>query len=412
MVKEQMLAKFSAQVLANSIKPEVELLLCCARTRPDTQRADKIKALLSNDIDWTYLVELARKHGVMPLLYWNLHTVCPQAVPGATLELLKSFFQDNVRRNLFLSGELIKLLKLLEMEGIPAIPFKGPVLAASVYGSLALRSFWDLDLLVHKRDVLQVKSILLARGYRPEHKLSALGEVVHLQLDCEYNFDRNYDNLHLEIHWRIVSGYIRFQLDPEGLWERHVLLPFAGTTVRSLSPEDQLLILCLHNGAKHHWQRLSMICDLAELIRSHQGMDWEWVLEQAAGLNIRRIIFLGLLMAGDLTGARLPPEVLKRAQQDPEVESLKARIREELFTEVEDPAKNLKNCITYFRMRERLSDRLRYLSHIMSEVTTPSEKEEELLLVPAFLYFLYYIIRPIRLVLKYIGIFVSRGSEK
>ena len=36
----------------------------------------------------------------------------------------------------------------LPLQGIAAIPYKGPVLAAAVYGNLALRTFSDLDILV------------------------------------------------------------------------------------------------------------------------------------------------------------------------------------------------------------------------------------------------------------------------
>jgi len=36
---------------------------------------------------------------------------------------------------------LLKLLDLFENHGIPAVPFKGPVLASSIYGDLSLRQF-------------------------------------------------------------------------------------------------------------------------------------------------------------------------------------------------------------------------------------------------------------------------------
>ena len=153
-MKTMFVETLPTRTLPGAIRPGVELLLSCARTRLDNQGVERIEALVREELDWAYLVELAGKHGVMPLLYWNLHTVCPQAVHKDILDLLKRSFHENARRNLFLSGELLELLKLLEGEGIPAIPFKGPVLADFVYGNLALRSIWDLDLLVHKHDVL------------------------------------------------------------------------------------------------------------------------------------------------------------------------------------------------------------------------------------------------------------------
>ena len=98
----------------NTFRPEVHLLLDCARTRLDAQRANRIKTLVSKDIDWAYLVRTAREHGVMPLLYRSLNSVCSDAVPKPTLEELREHFYANAGRNLFLAKELIKLLHLFE----------------------------------------------------------------------------------------------------------------------------------------------------------------------------------------------------------------------------------------------------------------------------------------------------------
>ncbi|MBO1347884.1 MAG: hypothetical protein EBE86_011015 [Hormoscilla sp. GUM202] len=36
--------------------PEIELLLCCARTRTNRELADKIQQLVQQNIDWQYFV--------------------------------------------------------------------------------------------------------------------------------------------------------------------------------------------------------------------------------------------------------------------------------------------------------------------------------------------------------------------
>ena len=45
------------------------------------------------------------------------------------------------------------------------IPYKGPVLSTSIYHDLALRSFGDLDILVHEHEVLRVLDLLVSYGY-------------------------------------------------------------------------------------------------------------------------------------------------------------------------------------------------------------------------------------------------------
>jgi len=70
----------------------------------------------------------------------------------------------NAASNVFLTNKLFEILNLFKENDILALPFKGPVLAESVYGDISLRKFVDLDILVHKRIGYGVKSFLLTNG--------------------------------------------------------------------------------------------------------------------------------------------------------------------------------------------------------------------------------------------------------
>ena len=72
---------------------------------------------------------------------------------------------------------LLKILELCETHHIDAVSYKGPILAQSIYGSLALRYFGDIDLLVHQRDVKALKDLLLDAGYRLPLDLTAAQRV-------------------------------------------------------------------------------------------------------------------------------------------------------------------------------------------------------------------------------------------
>src|SRR2546423_1653893 len=111
--------------------PEAELLLCCGRSCMDAANAARIRALLNEELDWDRLVGLARRHGMLPLLYRSLEASDPEAVPLPTMAELREAFHANAARNLALTGELLRFLKQFETDGIPALPFKGPVLAAA-----------------------------------------------------------------------------------------------------------------------------------------------------------------------------------------------------------------------------------------------------------------------------------------
>jgi hypothetical protein len=149
------------------------------------------------------------------------------------------------------------------------VPYKGPVLATSVYGNLALRQFVDLDLMIHRHDVLEAKEVLASLGYRPQYQLTRAQEAALLASQCEYAFTHEDGESTVELRWEITEHF-SFPLDTERLWERLEQVPLGGDNVPTLSPEDTLLILCAH-GAKHLWERLGWICDVAELVHNHKA---------------------------------------------------------------------------------------------------------------------------------------------
>jgi hypothetical protein len=183
----------------------------------DTESVERTRALLRENIDWSAVLQTALRHGVMPLLYRSLHTTCPDAVPQTFLERLRDCFCASAGHNALLTRELLKLLHLLEGDGIPVLPFKGPVLAVAVYGNLQLRQFGDLDILVRKPDVRRATALLQAQGYRwwdqrpptllPHYRrvnelLSADGHVL------------------VELHCALTSWTFYFPLEPAPLWDR------------------------------------------------------------------------------------------------------------------------------------------------------------------------------------------------
>lgn len=408
MTQELVTDQIKAKVVAADTQPEVELLLCCARTCIDSKTAERIRNLLQNDIDWDYLIRTALCHKVMPLLYWSLNATCPEAVPKAILTQLRYYFHANAQNNLFLAGELLKLLNLLEAHGIPTIPFKGPVLATFVYGNLSLRQFSDLDILVHERDFLKLKDLLISQGYQPTNftdpqeetyvqSMTGTQEAVYLQRNWEYHLSREHDGVTVDLHWGVLPKHF-FWLEPERFWERLEPLTLANTTVLNFSPEDSLLLLCMH-GAKDCWNQLSRLCDVAELIRTQQGIDWGRSIEQASTLGSERMLFLGLQLASDLLGATLPPEVLQRVEAEPVVKSFAAQVRKQLFCEVDLPSgdSKIKSFLFHLRVKERLQDKVRYCLYLI----TPNVSDWVFLPLPSSVSFLYYLLRPIRLVRKY-----------
>ena len=388
---------YTGGVPGSDISPEAELLLCCARVDLNSNRVERIRSILGYGIDWAYLLRVAVRHGMRPLLYWHLNATYPEAVPRTVLKQFQDHFHLNLQRNLLRTAKLFGLLNMFKAHGIVAIPYKGPALASSVYGDLAFREFSDLDLLLDMQDVPMARKLLISQGYRPQLNLNSVQQTAFLQSQCEYLFERAEDRLFLELHWQITPHHFSFPLDLKDLWERLVPVSVAGREVLTLSPEDLLLVLSVH-GTKQLWERLGWICDVAELIRLHQGMKWTWVMERADHLGGRRMLFLSLFLARNLLGTTLPDEVVERVEADRVVKRLARRIGQRLFQDIRDSPGPLAYHLFYLRAREHLRDRIR---HCAGLVLTPGPADWVLLPLADPFSALYRPVRALRLASTY-----------
>jgi hypothetical protein len=64
---------------------------------------------------------------------------------------LREWGVRHTEHNFLLTEELLALLSELEANGIPEIAYKGPGLAAMIYGDLAMRQFNQLDIIVEEQ---------------------------------------------------------------------------------------------------------------------------------------------------------------------------------------------------------------------------------------------------------------------
>lgn len=353
-------------------RPEHELLLCCARTQIASQTGERIRVLVGQQLDWEYLFQLASRHKLSPLLCWQLKTVAAQFVLPPIHEQLRTSLSAISRRNLQLAAELLQLHQLFHEHDISAIPYKGAVLAETVYGNLSLREFVDLDVLVRKRDVLSARDLLFARGYQPFVQLDASHETAYLDYQCEHVLSDERRDLMVEIQWRVVPDYFSFPFDYESLWQRTEPATLCQRPITTLSPEDTVLLLCVH-GSKHLWTRLGWICDVAEAVRHFQPrLNWSLLEQRAVHSGSQRMLHLGLFLAHDLLQAELPPDVRQQVCTDRAVKSLAEQVYAQLWTEAEeqDEAANFfEHSLFHLKAKERWRDRLRFCVRVLTTTT-------------------------------------------
>ena len=365
-----------------------ELLFCCARTNAAPEIADRIRLLTSQQLDWDYFFQLARRHAVVPLVYHRLKFhVSPEH-----LQTFKKHSLENAARNVVLTAELCRLIEVFADAGIEAIPYKGPILSLFAYGDLSLRRFVDLDLIVRKQDVARARDLLLDDNYALSKSLTAEQQELLLRTQHNLQFTKNNRQLIVELHWEVAPHLFASTVQGDALWSNLVPFKINDTDVKTLSADDLLFSLCVH-GSRHLWERLGWICDIAELISRHR-LNWTALLERAAKADSERMFLLGVHLAQQLLQTQLPEEVERRCEADKRLAPLAANIVDHLFNGPEHVPATSGEIFKYnLGVRKSLSARTRYLVHMLR----PTDGDINSRSLPTFA---YYFVRPFRLLFR------------
>lgn len=367
--------------------PEWKLLLAASAPAGGS---DCIGTLLKSGVDWDAVLRLAERHGVSPLMYRNFERF-EREVPAAAFAVLRERNEINIRKALFLTRELFRVLDCLNGLGIEALPYKGIVLAENYYGDMALRQCGDLDLFVRARDVRQVKNAVAELGFTARVEIPAAAEDDYVAAGYECSFDSPAGKNLLEVQWALEPRYYGVDFDMEGLFARAMGANFAGRQVKTLSAEDSLLVLAIH-AAKHVWGRLIWLCDIERIL--HRELDWEWIRSCANGLGVQRILHVTLALAERFFGVGVPAAVESDLRNDWVACKFAEQIAESIAAGVDYEARK----VSYFRLmmglRERRMDRLRFLTRL---TFTPGPGEWEAVKLPRVLFPFYRLVRMARL---------------
>lgn len=375
---------------------EKRLLVACARTRMDSSSAAQIRELLSQPLDWEYLLAQAAENSIVPLLEKQLRAVAPDSVPSVHMEWLKSARRTNVVRCLFLASQLTKILAQFESAGIQAIPYKGPVLAIQAYGDVTLRDFDDLDIILRQSDMPKANAIMLALGYQARFPWILANGGNSSMVPGEYNYRDDSRRTMVELHTERTFRHFPRRADIDDFATRLEQVEFAGTGIVCFSPEDTLILLCIH-GAKDFWERLSWVADISELIQAH-SLVWEEVFARSEAIAATRMLCVGLSLAGELHGAPLPAQVSDRIRRDKVAASVASQVSLRTLSRGLAPL----SAAGRFRFRSRMvRGHFTGLRYAMRLAVVPAEEDWEMIRLPASLSPFYLALRPLRLLRKY-----------
>lgn len=282
-------------------------LLRCVHGATDTAAIGAIAA-----DDWPAIVRAATVHGLAPYLYVKFTTMALSGrLPEEVIELFRDEYQRTSLANMKIYQELPRALACLARESIPVLLLKGAHLARFVYPYEAMRPMEDVDLLVDPADYSRATEVLLNEGYRlthaEEHWAGEDPQERHTAVTAA-------GGVTIELHRTFDLSPTATRARAADAFARAGRVSIGGAEAYVMASEDLLLHVAMHASYQHGFGLgMLVLCDIAVILQHFQGrVDWDAFTSRARAWGADRGVWMALVLAEELAGVPVPPEVVDR----------------------------------------------------------------------------------------------------
>lgn len=372
------------KTLPDGLTPEEQLCLLLSRANFAPTVSARALELTASGLRWDVLVERAAFHGLLPLIYQRLRRLNFPGIPDAVRRQLKDSFGVNALRNELLAQELVRVLERLAGAGVPLMPLKGVALAEAVYGDAALRICADLDVLIRPEHLAKALPILRSLGYSDRlREPSFVRLLARYGKDCALMRQHGRSAYPLQVHCGLIWGGPPERRVLAEVWSSAVAKPFHDAPACVMSPEWEFLYLAVH-AARHGRYPFKWLVDL-DWISARGALDWTLGHEKAMRWGWGKAVQSCLAACAGLLETPIPEPFAR------EVQPLRMNAQIAAPGSLAIPRETL----FAVRLLPTLRQRLQFL---VLRLFVPTPADGELLHLPSSLFFLYYGLRPLRLI--------------
>ena len=293
-------------------------------------------ALITAGLDWDRVLVQATRHRVLALLERGLVQAGLGDLPPVPFRrALGERVQALAFNSLMLSAMAAEVCRAFATAGIAVLVLKGPAVAVGCHGSLGLRPFSDIDLLVRRGDAAAAAALLEGLGYHPAAPLRPLldafdagGFSTAYPCANENAYLAHDGRVCVDLHWGLHPKCLLLPGDDAGIWARSRVITILDAEFHTLSPIDTVIHLCIHAG-RDGWKCLGHICDIAAWQLAYPGITRAAVCASAARQRCARLVHIGFALAAQVRGADGVAGQAATASADLD---LATRLWRELFT--------------------------------------------------------------------------------
>jgi len=345
---------------------------------------------------------LSRLHRIRPVVYRVLlNTIAPEQFKT----LLKNELHSITLKNFELAKETETIVKKLEAGNILAIPYKGVSFSKQFYGDISMRESSDIDLAIDPTSLLAIKPLLEEDGYvvaagMEEPTKASINYYIENKDLC---FDKatTKEHFHIELHWMITHPNYQAPVNLNKIDTCQILeSELAGTQLKFLEPAEHFRAALLHHLLHDGMEYLKLLVDIAQ---AQSILITGSVNEKISQLEQHYNVVSIFLAIEDLFGvgqvSKLPSNnPLSASISDYCLRSTIGRYqRHRVFSLIGHYQRTLRNRVRFIKSKK---DKCLFQLSYLHGLIKPGLGEREWIPLPSHLHGLYYLIRPIRILLR------------
>jgi len=387
-----------AKFIAEKYGAEMALLILLSRLQYKTATPAEVQSFIHTEaVNWELFQKIITVHQVRPFVY-NILTANAIQTDAAFHHKLKLATTRIATGNLLKLKELVHIQQLLKNSGVESIPYKGVLLSKTLYNDYVSRETSDIDFIIHPKDFATAREVLVADGYDSTYYYNPEYRNLFLKSDNELLFDKSIseEKYKIEIHWAITHKMMAIPFRDEELFRNTQRENVFNNEIEVLSLSNSLLVLLIHHGVNDVWRTVRHTIDIATFIgKYYSEIDWKEIARLTKQYRIYKTTCLGLSLCKEIYGIEIPEEFMTN-------DGLLKKIVHNMlrFPPIKRKKLSIENIFQQFRLRDSMQDKVRLSGAYLSTALLPNIRDVEAWPIPAKLRFLYYFIKPFRLLLS------------
>lgn len=385
------------------------IVLCC-RIHFKTAEIDDLNSFINNNIsiDWTDCIKTCRKHKIRPIVY---RILLKATIPEETKKRLKNEINTLTLQSFEQSKETERLILLLQENSINIIPYKGTAFSKQFFGNISMRESSDIDLVINPDDIPKAIKIFENEGFLAYQKnyYNWIGHKNFIKNHKDFSFDKFSGTKrvhHVELHFNIINKFTHLP-DHSNSFDINQLntIHLFQKEINCLNPVTHFRAIALHHMLMDNMGYLKTLVDITQVLihleklqKNEESNSYNQSIIDELNKNYNLSLVYQIIT--DIIGINFQGIKEKKSEN-----LLTKRILSSSYRKVRENKFPLFDALlfNYTQLRYtscfyiKTKDKIIYLLKNLISITYPQPEDYMSVKLNKNFYFLYYFIRPFRL---------------